>query len=125
MRPVGAATAAYPSALRKAVMVGGVVTGRGSSDLLLMNRAQSSRLWQVELRARIGGNEIQVVGVTRDVPANERAIRQHCDPSASHLVERVTHQDRCETSTGETRVDLGMGEGVPVPLGAVDGEACK
>ena len=77
---------------------------------------------QIELRPRIGRNKIDVFGVTRNVPTNERAVRQYRDSAAPHFVEDVPYQDRRETATGETGVDLGMGEGVAVPLGAVDGE---
>ena len=96
----------------------GVGAGRG-----LVVRSSGFR--QVELRPCIGRNEIKVFRVTRDAPPRERAVRQHRDPTTPHLVEGLPHQDRRETTTGETRIDFCVGEGVPVPLNAVDSETGK
>jgi hypothetical protein len=56
-------------------------------------------------RSRVGG------GVLGDDLAHVGAVRQHREAAAASVVECLSDQLRGQTSSGERRVDLGMGEG--------------
>ena len=65
---------------------------------------------QPDTRAQVGGYEVEVLGVARDVPADERAVGPDCEATAARCVECCADQDRPKPAALVGLVDLGVDE---------------